>query len=145
MAATQITIPDSFTVAINEVVNDTRISVVQSLAAKYGFDSSEAIAFLDQNAPKLVKKTGSEGKKSKKTKDANSKPKTKRPPTGYLVYSAARRDEVKAELSGELAPDEKLKPQAVVKELAARWAKLDDSERLIWNERAALSVTEEDA
>lgn len=145
MSATQITIPDSFTVAINEVVNEARNGVVQALAAKYGFDPSEAIAFLGQDAPKLVQKTGSGGKKSKKSKKADSKPKTKRPPTGYLVYSAACRDEVKSDLSVELGPDEKLKPQAVVKELAARWAKLDHSERLIWNERAALAVTEEDA
>ena len=141
---TQITIPHSFTGAIREVANEARLGAVQALAAKYGFDPSEALEFLGESEPKLVQKRGGGSKKAKaKPKDAEAKPKAKRPPTGYLVFSKENRADVKAELSAELGEGEKLKPQLVVKELAARWAALEEDEREAWKEQAANVVLED--
>ena len=143
MSGAQITIPHSFTVAIKEVVNEARLGAVQALAAKYGFDPSEALEFLGESEPKLIQKRGAGPKKAKaKPKDAEAKPKTKRPPTGYLIFSKESRADVQAELSAELSEGEKLKPQLVVKELAARWAALEEDEREAWKEQAAMTAME---
>ena len=134
MPATQITIPHSFSAAVAGIANEARCAAVRELATKYGFDPEEALAFLGQSELKLVQKRGPA---AKKTKEKEAKPKTKRGPTGYLLFSSRSRAEVQAELSLELDEGVKLKPQEVVKELAARWGALEEEERLVWKERAA--------
>jgi hypothetical protein len=144
MAATQITIPHSFTDAIKEIANEARFSAVQALAVKYGFDPSEALEFLGESEPKLVQKRGSGPKNAKaKPKDAEAKPKAKRPPTGYLIFSKENREQTRQDLSLKLGEGEKLKPQLVVKELAARWAALGEEEREAWKEQAAMMILED--
>ena len=66
------------------------------------------------------------------------KPKTKRGPTGYLMFSADQRAVVKEELASELVGEAKLASQLVVKELAIRWKALEEEERDDWNSQAAL-------
>ena len=142
MTANVITLPHSFTAAIKEVATTAQASTVDALALKYGFDAEEAHQFLASLDIKIVKKRGPVAKtkpKIKRTpKDAAVKPKTKRAPTGYLLFSEQLRSEVRQELSVELEEGEKLKPQLVVKELAKRWAALEDDERQVWRDHSAL-------
>ena len=79
-----------------------------------------------------------ETKKSKKSKDEPSsededKPKKKRGPNGYILFSNANRDEVKEKLH---VGDEKPKNTEVMKELAQMWQTLDATEKAEWNAKA---------
>ena len=79
-----------------------------------------------------------ETKKSKKPKDEPSsededKPKKKRGPNGYILFSNANRDEVKEKLH---VGDEKPKNTEVMKELAQMWQTLDATEKAEWNAKA---------
>ena len=62
----------------------------------------------------------------------DEKPKKKRT-SGYLLYSADKREAVKAKLT---AGDAKLKNQDIMTELGAMWKALSDEERTKWNEKA---------
>ena len=136
MTSTTITLPHSFTGAIKEVAATARSAAVDSLALKYGFPAEEAHRFLSESEIKIEKKRGPVAKSKEKSKPKEDKPKKKRAQTGYLLFSAENRPAVKEEMSDELADGEKLKPQDVVKELARRWAELDEEERLDWKVRA---------
>ena len=86
-----------------------------------------------------------EPKKSKKSKDEPSsededKPKKKRGPYGYILFSNANRDEVKEKLH---VGDEKPKNTEVMKELAQMWQTLDANEKADWNAKAKASSVEE--
>ena len=79
-----------------------------------------------------------EPKKSKKSKDEPSsededKPKKKRGPNGYILFSNAKRDEVKEKLH---VGDEKPKNTEVMKELAQMWQGLDATEKAGWTAKA---------
>jgi hypothetical protein len=148
MAAT-IMMPPQIESSIREMCADAMSQAVAALAEKYGFDAEEANRFLTAEV-KLVRKRGPSPKtveekskgKSKKTADPN---KPKRAKTGYLLYSAEVRDEVRSELESELEEGTKLKPQDVVKAIAARWKEEDDDVRSEWNEKAkALASSDED-
>ena len=93
---------------------------------------SDASSDSDLEAPPKAKKE----KKPKKEVDPN-KPKTKRV-SGYLLFSAAMRDEVKEELFG----DEKPKNSEIMVELGKRWKALTEEEQGVWNEKAAQSKNE---
>ena len=126
MAAT-IMMPQQIEVAIREMCSDAMSQAVAALAEKYGFDQEEANRFLATSDVKIVRKRGPSPKPDKDSKkdakkEAKSKTdKPKRGKTGYLLYADEVRAEVKAELEAELPDDEKLKPQDVVKAIAARW------------------------
>ena len=86
-----------------------------------------------------------ETKKSKKSKDEPSsededKPKKKRGPNGYILFSNANRDEVKEKLH---VGDEKPKNTEVMKELAQMWQTLDANEKAEWNAKAKESNAED--
>ena len=86
-----------------------------------------------------------EPKKSKKSKDEPSsededKPKKKRGPNGYILFSNANRDEVKEKLH---VGEEKPKNTEVMKELAQMWQGLDATEKAVWNAKAKASSDEE--
>ena len=139
----QITMPREFDGAIQSVIAQARDSTVQALSEKYGFDAEEAQRFLVEGGIKIVKMRGPAPKaKASKTKDSKPKiegePKSKRATTGYLMFSAEQRPEVKEEMLAALADGVKLAPQAVVKELAARWKALESDEREEWNQLAAM-------
>ena len=143
---TQITMPREFDGAIQSVIAQARDVAVQALSEKYGFDQDEAQRFLADGGIKVVKMRGpvpkpkatKAAKATKATKAADGESKTKRATTGYLMFSAEQRPEVKEEMTGALAEGSKLAPQAVVKELAARWKALEEEERLEWNQLAAV-------
>ena len=138
--------------------------VVKLLAAKFDFDAAEGAEFLagvsktarttrtnrtDFLEDLAVAETKDEAKASAKAKAAAKKAereakkaakeaKPKRAPTGYLLFCAYLRPEVKAALEELLEEGEKLKPTDTVKELAAQWKGLSEEERAEWNAKAAL-------
>ena len=141
--------PTQIESAIREMCTDAMSQAVAALAEKYGFDAEEANRFLAETDVKIVRKRGpspkkeKEGKKESKAKaDKGDKP--KRGKTGYLLYADEVRAEVKAELEAELADGEKLKPQDVVKAIAARWKEEDKEVRDEWNAKAKTPVTSDD-
>ena len=83
---------------------------------------------------KAAEKPKKEPKKAeKKAEDAEAKPKKK---NGYLVFSKEMRAAVKEALEAELEEGEKLKPQAIIQELAAQWKALPDEEKAEWSAKA---------
>jgi hypothetical protein len=84
------------------------------------------------------KKEASAAKKAEReAKKAAKEAKPKRAPTGYLLFCADLRPQVKAALVDLLEDGEKLAPTDTVKELAAQWKGLSDEERAEWNKKAA--------
>jgi gluconate kinase len=114
-------------------------SLLPALAKKYGFDVEEEARALNLDDLK-VNKTTSKGGKAKKT-EGEEKPKVKRGPTGYLLFTADARPSVKLEMEAEIEEGVKLKPQLVVTELAKRWKALSDEETAEWNEKAKAAKT----
>ena len=144
MSAT-IMMPQQIDTALREMCSDAMSQAVAALAEKYGFDAEEAHRFLALDELKLVRKRGpaasspAEKTKAKPKKAAADKP--KRGKTGYLLYADEVREEVRAELTGDLPEGEKLKPQDVVKAIAARWKGEDEATRADFNARAKTPVT----
>lgn len=148
MSAT-IMMPNNIESAIREMCIDSMSQAVAALAEKYGFDAEEANRFLAQSEVKIVRKRGPSPKSEKETKKSNKakvdkSDKPKRGKTGYLLYADEVRAEVKAELESKLGDDEKLKPQDVVKAIAARWKSEDKEVRDEWNTKAKTPVTSDD-
>ena len=143
--------PQQIDAAIREMCTDAMSQAVAALAEKYGFDPEEANRFLNAEAVKIVRKRGpataskSESPKaSPRNTKKSSDDKPKRGKTGYLLYADEVRAEVKAELMANIADGEKLKPQDVVKAIAARWKDEDDETRADWNARAKTPATSDD-
>ena len=141
--------PQQIDSAIKEMCGDAMSQTVTALAEKYGFDVDEANRFLDTSALKIVRKRGPSPKttpepspKGKAKVKSDDKP--KRSKTGYLLYADEVRAEVKETLISELEEDEKLKPQDVVKAIAAKWKAVDQSVRDEWNAKAKTPVTSDD-
>jgi hypothetical protein len=123
---------------------------VAALAAKYGFDATEAERELNLGEMKIQRKRGPISKKSvikaekkpkKATKEADPE-KPKKRLTGYLLFSKENRAEVKAALEEELAEGEKLQSKTVVGALAAAWKALSEEEQAEWKEKAAKPAEE---
>ena len=136
--------------AIRDMCTDAMSQAVNVLAKKYGFDSEDANRFLASSDMKIVHKRGPSPKttpddktKSKGKKETNPD-KPKRGKTGYLLYADEIRAEVKAELLAEIGEDEKLKPQDVVKAIAARWKAEDSEVKAEWNDKAKTPATSDD-
>ena len=62
------------------------------------------------------------------------KPKKKKPPTGYILFSNATRDKMKQEIEDNTR--EKTKSTQVMKNIASLWNALDEDERKGWNNKA---------
>ena len=152
---TTITMPNALNQALSEVAQQSMASAVTALAAKYGFDVEEASRHLELDSVKFVKKRGpspksqaekdaakakkaadKKAKKSKSSDDEDAKPKTKRGKTGYLMFAAEARPEVKQELQELLEDGEKLKPQEIIKGIAKAWKALSAEEQQEWKDRA---------
>ena len=151
MSAT-IMMPQEFDQAIRSMCGDAIAQATAALAEKYGFDAEEASRFLDLDQLKLVRKRGPSPKKTEEKPLAKSKakaktsdePKTKRGPTGYLLYASSVRPEVRAEMENDLEEGEKVKPQEVVKAIAARWNELSKGEKDEWNTKAKTPVASDE-
>ena len=99
---------------------------------------TEAAAPVEKPKKETKKATAEKPKKEtkkaeKKADDGEAKPKKK---NGYLVFSKEMRAEVKEALEADLEEGEKLKPQAIVQELAAQWKALSDEEKAEWTAKA---------
>ena len=152
MSAT-IMMPQQIDAAIREMCSDAMSQTVSALSEKYGFDAEEANRFLASDTLKIVRKRGpAVSPKTEKPKSSprggkkadGDKPKTKRGKTGYLLYADEVRPEVKGELTAALEDGEKLKPQDVVKAIAARWKAEDQEVRDEWNAKAKTPATSDD-
>jgi len=95
-------------------------------------DDAKAKANDNSLSPAAKKEAAAAKKAAKLAKEA----KPKRAPTGYLLFCADTRAEVKALLTGRLEDGEKLAPTDTVKELAAQWKALSEEERAQWNKVA---------
>ena len=147
--ATTIMMSPQIESAIHNMCSDAMTQAVNALAEKYGFDVEEANRFLAASDVKIVRKRGPSPKKEKDAKKetkqkADTADKPKRAKTGYLLYADEVRAEVKAELMAELGEDEKLKPQDVVKAIAARWKEEEQHVREEWNSKAKTPVASDD-
>ena len=127
--------------AVNNMMNDIRIDAVETciakLSEKYGFDQKEALEFLQIDSLN-VKKEEKKEKKEKKEIDPNKTKKT----SGYLLYSAHVRAQVKAKLIEDGGEG---KPKEVVQAIAANWKALTDEEKAIWNDKAKAAKEPVDA
>ncbi len=120
---------------VQEIVVKCVTDAVKVLADKHGFDFDEAMTSLDIG--NMATKTIGKEKKGKKEKEKKEpKEKTKRAATGYMLYSADKRPEVKKALEDALAEGEKLKPQAVLSKLGADWKAEEQAVRDKYNEQA---------
>ena len=136
--------PQAIDIAIREMCADAMQQTVIALSAKYGFDPDEARRFITNDEIKLVRKRGPSptevkrgtGDKTKTKTKTNNVVKSKRAPTGYLIFGKEMRPLVKSELQAALGDDEKLTPQAVVTEIASRWQALGDEGKAEWNSKA---------
>ena len=123
---------------------------VAALAAKYGFDATEAERELNLGEVKIQRKRGPVSKKSvtkpekkaKKATKAVDPEKPKKRLTGYLLFSKENRAGVKAALEEELDDGGKLQSKTVVGALAAAWKALSEEEQAEWKEKAAKPAEE---
>ena len=142
MSAT-IMMPSSLENSIKTMLDDAVAQAVATLAEKYSFDGDDAMRELNLGDIKIGRKRGPAPKADKATKskgkpkDDADKPKTKRGPTGYLLFSKEERPAAKETLMADLEEDTKLKPQDVVREIASRWKALSETEKAVWNSQAA--------
>ena len=148
MSAT-IIMPNQIESCIREMCNDAMSQAVIALAEKYNFDAEEANRFLAETEVKIVHKRGPSPKKEKTDKkeskaNADKTYKPKRGKTGYLLYGDEIRAEVRTQMESELGEDDKLKPQDVVKAIAARWKAEDQAVRDEWNAKAKTPETSDD-
>ena len=121
-----ITMSNTIEQGVQTMLNDHATTCVKTLSEKYGFDLNEGLRALKLDDTKVKKEKAPKTPKAKKEKaekpaKAEKADKPKRAPTGYLLFSADVRPEIKAALEAELEEGEKLKPQATVSAIAARW------------------------
>jgi len=88
--------------------------------------------------PKEPKESKKEAKKTKKSTEESSsdeeeKPKKKRGTNGYILFSNANRDDVKAQLQ---VGDEKPKNTEIMKQLAQMWQTISADEKAVWTAKA---------
>jgi upstream-binding transcription factor len=119
----------SIETAIAALCVKSKTDCVELLAEKYKFDVKEAIDFLELNKPIKSGKKEKKEKKPKKEVDPNKPKKT----SGYLLYSAEVRTEVKTELTVDgVAP----KSPAIMSAIGAKWKLLSDDDKSVWNAKA---------
>jgi hypothetical protein len=117
---------------------ETMEACVAKLSEKYGFDEKEALEFLEIDGLKEKKEEKKKEKKEKKEVDPNKPKKT----SGYLLYSADVRQQVKAKLIEDGGEG---KPKDVVQAIAAKWKELKDEEKAVWNDKAKAAKEPVDA
>jgi len=112
-----------------------RTDFLSALAVAESNDEAKAKS---KTTTAAAKKEASAAKKAEReAKKAAKEAKPKRAPTGYLLFCADLRPQVKAALEDLLEDGEKLAPTDTVKELAAQWKGLSEDERADWNKKAA--------
>lgn len=128
-------------ISINEqtraIVNINK-DLIRLLAAEYDFDPEVAIAkFLDDDyvipdeSPGTVKVPKEKGKKKKAKKevDPDAPVKPKKAKNAFMLFTAANREQVKAD-----NPD--IKPTDISKKMGEMWAELEDEDKEEYVEEA---------
>lgn len=132
--------PTSIESSIRDMCSDAISQAVSVLAEKYGFDPEEAVRTLADSEVKIVRKRGPAAKSEPKVKLAKDKQKSedkpKRAKTGYLIFADYVRENVRAEMEAALVAGEKLKPQDVVRGIAAKWKDVDEEGKKAWSDAA---------
>ena len=86
---------------------------------------------------KVANTSSKKGKSSKKKTPSDSdKPKTKRPISGYILFSKENRDNAKTRLTTDNDPEYVLKNSDVMVMLGKMWKELSEHEQLTWNGKA---------
>ena len=116
----------------DEVLEDPEVVVAKKKTKKESKNTDTEV--LDDTEVVVVKKV----KKAKKVKDDTSsddedKPKKKKGTNGYILFSNANRDDVKAKL---FVGDEKPKNTEIMKQLAELWQSTSAEEKEVWNAKA---------
>lgn len=124
-----VTISAAIDKMMKTIIAETMEECVAKLSQKYGFDEKEAHEFLEIDGLKEKKEDKKKVKKEKKEVDPNKPKKT----SGYLLYSAHVREQVKAKLIEDGGEG---KPKDVVQAIAAKWKELKDEEKAEWNDKA---------
>lgn len=125
MTETMTDLMNNFNSAMENQAHALCADLIRKLAEEHGFSADEACAkYLPTQEPKPVKIS----KKSKKPKKDPTKPKRGKNP--FMLYSSAKRAEVKA-------ANPELKPTEIAKMLGATWADLDDDDKKEYVEAAA--------
>ncbi len=132
-----VTISAAVDKMMKKMFAETMEACVAKLSEKYGFDEKEALEFLEIDGLK-EKKEDKKKKKEKKEVDPNKPKKT----SGYLLYSADVREQVKAKLIEDGGEG---KPKEVVQAIAAKWKALTDEEKAVWNDKAKATKEPVDA
>ena len=116
------------------------VARVETLEKQYALliKERDAKTKKEEKEDKEAKKEAKKEKKAKKSKDDTSsddegKPKKKRGTNGYILFSNANRDDVKAKLFGG---DEKPKNTEIMKQLAELWQSTSAEEKEVWNAKA---------
>ena len=130
-----------YTITTNTNTNtNTMSTTIELLAMRVETLEKQLALILKTNVPQDVKtKKEPKAKKEPKTKkeesssDDEEKPKKKRGTNGYIVFSNANRDDVKAKL---FVGDEKPKNTEVMKQLAHMWQNISAEEKAGWNAKA---------
>tara|TARA_B100000989_G_scaffold231731_1_gene178532 strand:- start:382 stop:822 length:441 start_codon:yes stop_codon:yes gene_type:complete len=125
MTETMTDLMNHFNSAMENHAHELCADLIRKLAEEHGFSAEEACAkYLPTQEPKPVKMS----KKDKKPKKDPNKPKRGKNP--FMLYSSAKRAEMKA-----ANPDSK--PTEIAKMLGATWADLDDEDKKEYVEAAA--------
>ena len=130
-----ITMSQEFTGAIQEMCQDAVSQAVNALAKKYGFDEEEAHSFLKTDELTLVNKRGASAKTTKTSKAKVDSEKKTRAKTGYNLYCAEMREEVREEILA-MKDGEKMERGELMKALGAKWKGETQEVRDEWNEKA---------
>ena len=112
-----------------EVLEDPEVVVAKKKTKKESKNSdTEVLDDTEVVAVKKVKKV-----KNDTSSDDEGKPKKKKGTNGYILFSNANRDDVKAKLFGG---DEKPKNTEIMKQLAELWQSTSAEEKEVWNAKA---------
>jgi len=95
--------------------------------------SDEEEVIVDKKEDKKKEKKDKKDKKKDSSSEDEDKQKKKRGTNGYIMFSNANRDDVKAKL---FVGDEKPKNTEIMKQLAVMWAEVSAEEKAEWSAKA---------
>ena len=118
-------------VARVEILEKQLALMFKEQGAKANKSNDEVLEDPDVVVVKKVKKV--KKVKGDTSSDDEDKPKKKRGTNGYILFSSANRDDVKAKLC---VGDEKPKNTEIMKQLAELWQNTSVEEKEVWNAKA---------
>jgi hypothetical protein len=113
---------------------------LEFIAHRVDLLEKQMAAFMADNTTDSTKpnKNSKKEKNSNKHNNSNShyEPSKKKPLSGYILFSKAERDNVKAQLQTLADTDSKIKSTLVMKHIGELWKNLPDATREHWNTKA---------